>query len=468
MDCEAWAERNFGDSRLGDKRRTRRLVDVAAAFAAGGAGDGGGTITSVIGPTHQAKAAYRLLDRPEVTHDAVLAGHCAVVREAMNEPGEYILIEDSSTVDFHGLEAATGLGPIGESYTRGLWMHSALVVRTDQAGQQEEVLGFLGQQLWARPLERPVKRRKSNGRGKESNHARQSREDRESRKWLAILKAVAGPKPGQSWVYVADRESDIYEVFLACQELGCHYVIRACYARALAGEWEGVDLFTVVKHGHLHGVVKLELPREGRTAKLEVRSTTLELRGPSRPGGRLANTTVNVVHVQEIDPPEGEDALTWTLLTDLPVETLEQCQRVIRIYRRRWLIEEFHKALKTGMKLERSQLSDARRLGALTGILSIVASSLLEAKLAGRTQADEPLRAKEADPTIQAVLTRLFPPNGPATRRWLWVSIAKLGGFLGRKGDGHPGWLTLWRGWQKLMILVDGYEIAMSVRCGER
>jgi hypothetical protein len=97
--------------------------------------------------------------------------------------GEYILIEDSSTVDFHGLEAATGLEPIGESYTRGLWMHSTLVVRTDQAGQQEEVLGFLGQQLWARPLERPAKRRKSNGRGKESNHARQSREDRESRKW---------------------------------------------------------------------------------------------------------------------------------------------------------------------------------------------------------------------------------------------------------------------------------------------
>jgi hypothetical protein len=456
-DCQAWARTHFSDANLGDARRSKRLVKLGAAFLSGQCSGGGATIGSVIPDVHQAKAAYRLLDNEQVTHSAVMAGHCRQVRQQMQRPGRYLLIEDSTTAAFAGVGRASSLGPIGESWTRGIWLHSALVVRSDQ-GHERELLGFLGQMLWTRPKNR--QRRQSKGRGKESNHARQKRKERESRKWMASLRAVEGPGPGESWIYVADRESDIYEVLLECGQLRCHHVIRAAYPRALSGEGEHRDLLTAAANGSVRGTVRLELPKEKRTAKLEIRSAKLVLRGPPRPGGRLEDLSLNVVGVREIDAPAGVKPLNWVLLTDLPIDTLEQCQEVIDIYRQRWLVEEYHKALKTGLKLEHSQLSDARRLGALTAVLSIVSVFLLQCKLAARIDPQLPLGKHEVDENLLAVLRKLHPPKGPPTVGWLWVSIAKLGGFLARRSDGHPGWLTLWRGWQTLMILVRGYELA--------
>lgn len=456
------AEQHFGQADLKDKRRTRRLVKVAAALAAGGGGDNGGTITSVIRDPAQAKAAYRLLDRLEVTHQAVIGGHARRVLEATEAPGDYLLIEDTTTVAWSDPAGTRGMGPIGDHYTRGLWVHSTLVVKMDWASQQRQLLGLLGQQTWARPVERPAGRPRSGGRGKESGHARQSRDDRESQRWMASLVQADGPMSGTTWTFVADRESDIYELFLRSWLHGWNFVIRAAHRRALAGEWAGEDLFAAAAQGKVLGGIEVELPREGRTATLEVRSSALELRGPMRPGGRMENHDVNVVWAQETDPPAGKPAVHWVLLTDVPVETLDQCRKVLAVYASRWLIEEWHKALKTGLKVESSQLSDVRRLSVLVGILSIVAVFLLEQKLSARRDPQRPLANDEVDPAMLAVLTKLHPPKGPPTARWFHVSIARLGGFMARKGDGDPGWLTLWRGWQTLMLLIRGYELADS------
>ena len=456
---------SFANARLGDLRRTRRLIEVADAFRAGACCGGGGSITSVIASPHQAKAAYRLLDCPQVTHESVLGGHVQHVREALREPGVHLLIEDTTTLEYHGLKQAQGLGPIGESYTRGFWLHSTLAVRWDEQADAVQVLGLAGQQSWARAPTRRRGRGKSNGRGKESNHARQRRGDRESQRWasvLAELDAASADQPGQL-IYVADRESDIYEVFEKCRSQGISQVIRATHPRALAGELQGLDLMSAVtQRGRLLGVMEVQVPREKRVARVQVRSLSVELRGPPRPGGRLANHTLNVVQASETDPPPGCQPLRWTLLTDLPVATLEQCRRVIRIYRCRWLIEEFHKALKTGLKIEQSQLSDYRRLSSLAGIVSVVSVFLLQAKWSARTHGEQELEESKVDATMLTVLSKLHPPLGKPTQRWFWISIARLGGFLARKSDGHPGWLTLWRGWQTLTILTRGYELSSA------
>jgi hypothetical protein len=275
---------------------------------------------------------------------------------------------------------------------------------------------------------------------------------------MASLEAAGGPPEATTWTYVADRESDIFELFQSAWCHGWSYVIRARHPRALAGAWAGTDLFAAAAQGTLRGRVDLELPQEHRTAHLEIRSSTLELCGPKRPGGRLENHTLNVVWVRERHAPKGRVRLCWVLLTDLPVDTLAQALRVIRIYQGRWLIEEWHKALKTGLKVEHSQLSDARRLAVLIGILSVVAVFLVRQKLLARAAPDAPW--DDLDPALLAVLRQTSPPRGPPTRRWFWITLAKLGGFLARTGDGDPGWLTLWRGWQTLMLLVRGYELA--------
>lgn len=459
---QRFAEEHFGQADLKDKRRTRRLVKVAAALAAGGGGDNGGTITSVIRDPAQAKAAYRLLDRPQVTHETVIGGHARRVLEATETPGDYLIIEDTTTVAYPDPAGTRGMGPIGDYSTRGLWVHSTLVVKLDWANQQRQLLGLLGQRTWTRPVERPAGRGRSNGRGKESGHARQSRPDRESKRWMASLEQAGGPMTGTTWTYVADRESDIYELFQSSWANGWNYVIRAAHRRALAGAWAGEDLFAAAARGKVQGSIEVELPREGRTATLEVRSSVLELRGPVRPGGRLENHDLNVLWAQETNPPQGKQAVHWVLLTDLPLETLDECRKVLAIYACRWMIEEWHKALKTGLKVEASQLSDVRRLGVLVGILSIVAVFLMEQKLWARRDPQRPLSNDEVDPAMLAVLKKVHPPQGPPTARWFSVSIARLGGFLARKGDGDPGWLTLWRGWQTLMLLVRGYELAGS------
>jgi hypothetical protein len=458
--------RAFGDCALGDARRTRRLVEVAAAFGAGACCGGGGTITGVITDTHQAKAAYRLLDCPAVTHDSVLGGHVQWVGRRLTEAGTYLLIEDTTTLAYRGREQGRSLGPIGESATRGFWLHSTLALRWEESADACEkpsdaceILGLAAQQAWARPQARPAGRRKSHGRGKESNHARQSREDRESGRWALALGGLPVAGDDVERIYVADRESDIYEVFEACRSAGVSHVIRAAHRRALAEESEGLDLMTAASEGVLLGEIHVHVPRENRTATVRVRGVSVELRGPPRPGGRLADHTLNIASAGEVDPPEGCTPLNWTLLTDLPVATLEQCVRVIRVYRCRWLIEEFHKAMKTGLNLEQSQLSDYRRLSSLAGIVSVVAVVLLQTKWAARTRGEEKINETSTDATMLKVLAKVHPPKGPPTRRWFWISVARLGGFPARKGDGHPGWLTLWRGWQTLIHMTRGYEL---------
>ena len=177
---------------------------MATAFARGGAGDAGGTLTSVMRDRHQAKAAYRLLDRPEVTHETVIGGHCREVLDATASPGDYLLIEDTTAIAYPGLKQAQGLGPIGESYTRGLWAHQTLVVKVDWRQDRARLLGLLGQKVWARSTSSSSSR---------SKHAYGSRQARESQRWMATLQQAGGAMHGTTWTYVADRESDIYELF---------------------------------------------------------------------------------------------------------------------------------------------------------------------------------------------------------------------------------------------------------------
>jgi hypothetical protein len=436
-------------------------MEVATAFAQGSGGDGGGTITSMIRDRHQAKAAYRLLDRDEVTHEAVVEGHTAEVLEAMNAPGDYLLIEDTTVISYPGLQQAEGLGPLGKEDTlaHGLWAHQTLVERVDWPTQSEQLVGLLGQQVWARQP-RDATDRKSHGRGKESNHARQQREDRESNRWMAALQQAGGPAPETTWTYVADRESDIYELFQSAWSHGFSYVIRASHSRALKAEGAPEDLLTVAAKAPVHGTSHVPIQGGQQNMALQVRSTTF-LRGPSRPGGALADHTLNVVHAAQCDAEAPNASAQWTLLTDLPVETLEQCEHVLAIYRRRWLVEELHKAMKTGLKVEASQLTDARRLSALVGILSVVAVFLLQKKLAARDDPEAALDEQAIDPSMLAVLRKTDPPPDSPTRRWFWTAIAKLGGYHDKEST-QPGWLTLWRGWQSLMQLTRGYDLARA------
>jgi hypothetical protein len=166
---------------------------------------------------------------------------------------------------------------------------------------------------------------------------------------------------------------------------------------------------------------------------------------------------VNVVEARAIDPPAGEEPIHWVLLTSLPVDRFVAARRIVARYAQRWVIEEYHKALKSGAQVEKSQLETAERLRALLAVLVVVAVRLVNTRLLARTEPDQRVDVQSFGPEAVELLTARFgQPQGGWTQQSLLIAIARLGGFLARRGDGLPGWLTIWRGWQRLMTMVEG------------
>ncbi len=159
---------------------------------------------------------------------------------------------------------------------------------------------------------------------------------------------------------------------------------------------------------------------------------------------------------------KGVEPIEWILLTSLAVENFEDAWEVIGYYEKRWLIEEWHKALKSGCRVTKRQLKTKERLEPLVGLLSVVSVRLVQLKLAARNAPDRP--ARQMVPLRWIILLQAARKNvrkgASMTVGQFYRDLAKLGGFLGRTNDGDPGWITIWRGWQKLSLMVRGAELA--------
>lgn len=449
-----WAVTHFGTADLGDQRRNQRLIRLAAALAH----SPNGSMPRSLPNSAELKAAYRLFQSPHATFASIMSPHWDLTRQDCAGAGEYLIVEDTTQMDFTSHAYLEGMGRIGNDTTMGFHLHSTLALRIEgwepEAGPDVTVVGLLGQQCWTRK-DKPKRKR-------ESQEQRLSR-DRESQRWAKTFDDI-GPLPATvQWTYMADRESDIYEVFERCASKGVGWIIRACWPRSLEGE--GVSVFDAVAKTPPLGRYLIELrARPGtpaRSATMEVRATPVTLRGPRRPEGRPDPLSMNVVEAREVNPPTDVKPLCWVLLTTWPCADLSRARRVIQAYERRWLIEEYHKALKSGTKVEESQLATAAKITALQGILGVVAVRLLNAKLIARTHPDQKIDSDTMDETSRKILDARFGrPNEGWTNRSYLVAIARLGGFLARKGDGDPGWITIWRGWWRLTVMGEGFELA--------
>ena len=443
-----WAQAEFAPAQLGDRRRTARLVNIATALAR----HPGGTLPQAFPNWAQLKAAYRFFHQPKTTPARILAPHTARTLAACQEPGEYLLIEDTTDLDYTGHPATAGLGRIGDGRGRGLRLHSTLAVRV-QAWDLEQrpegvVIGLLGQQTICPPRPPPG----------QSRRQRLSR-PRQSQRWAATFDTTGGPPAGSQWIYVADRESDFHEPLTCCARHGVDFIIRSYQNRRLADGTGHLD--QALARAPVLGPATLELrARPGqpaRTVRLEVRATTVTLSGPWRPGGWTGDFTVNLVEAREVDAPAGTTPLQWRLLTSLPCARWVEARRVLGRYAARWLVEEYHKALKTGAGAEQSQMTEAWRVETLVAVLAIVAVRLLSTKLLASARPDEAVAPETLGPEALAILAGHYgEPSGGWTHRSLLVAVARLGGFPARRGDGLPGWQTIWRGWQRLLWMGQG------------
>jgi Transposase DNA-binding len=448
-----WAQAEFGFAQLGDQRRTMRLVKVAQSLAA----NPGGTLPQAFPQWDELKAVYRLFGQRGVSFEAILRPHWERTLAACRQPGEYLIIEDTTLLDYTDHHPATqDLGVIGDGSGRGFELHNALAVRVEgwTLEQRPEglVVGLLGQRC-STPRRKP----------KESKPAPRYTQPRKTQCWAAALEAAGSPASGAQWIYVADCESDFYEPMEICQRRGIDFVIRAYHNRRLAQG--GGHLFDRLAQAPALGQMAVELRarpgQSARTAMVAVRAVRVDLDGPWRPGGwREPLANIYAVEVCEVHPPEAvKEPLHWILLTSLACAAWAQAQRVIGRYTARWWVEEYHKALKSGTGVQDSQLERAYKLESLIAVLSVVALRLLSAKFLAQARPENFEVAQSFGPQMLALLeAKLDKPKGGWTNANVLIATARLGGFLARKHDGMPGWQTIWRGWHRLMWMAEGLD----------
>lgn len=458
-----FGEDNFGTARLGDRRRTRRLVRTANAILE----HPGGTLPDKLKDPAALRGLYRLAKQKAVTHAAVLQPHRERTLQRMRDyPGVVLNIHDTTELDYTGKKSLHGLGQIGNGKRRGYLCHNTLAL----AYETQEVLGLANQILFRRPK---VPK-------KESRSAKQTRASRESRLWRQGSVAI-GPAPaGARWVDVCDRGADLFEYLDHKHATGQSYVVRAAHDRVIEvgneAESKRCKLFAFARALPELGRRVLEVPaRAGRTARpatVRVAASPLQLLPPRQPRGehrRVALTTW-VVHVREIDPPAGVEALEWILLTNVPVADLAAACERVAWYASRWLVEELHKGVKTGCAIEALEFRHEDRLQPVIALLSVVAVFLLQLREVSRRPQAKVQAAVEVVPQLWVVVLS----------RWRWketrldwtvydfcYALARLGGHQNRKCDGLPGWLTLWRGWTKLQTMLDGAQTMQAERCGQ-
>lgn len=461
-----WAEAHFREAELLDQRRVERLITFGTALVL----YPGRSIPQLFASRSDVKAAYKLLARPEATPDALQAGHRSLVSDEITRPGTYLLLEDTTEVAYTGRAPIAGLGPVGPKKHGqiGFHLHSVLAVRwrgLDPGAAPEDPLvdlvGLIDQQYHVR-VPRPA------GEPKPASAARTGRE-RESQIW-----EHAGERIGQlvapevRWVRVADAGADIYEMLRSCADLDHGYVIRSASNRVLVGGDQGAAAKVWDRARQAPAIAEFtnELRarpgRAARTAHLSVSALTVQIRSPQRPGygrGKLPPIACTVVRVWEAEPPAGVDALEWILLCDGERTTAAAALACARQYARRWLVEEYHKALKTGMGAERVQLETGERLMAAVAILSVVALELLVLRERARVAPKAPAAESGLEPDevemLEAAARRRLKTAGDVA-----VALGRLGGHMNRPSDGLPGWQTLWRGLTHLRAMVDGARLA--------
>lgn len=462
MKALAWAREQFWGETMCDIRLQRRLVEVAACIRE----NPRGTLPRAVGDPMALKAAYRLLSNPKVTHENVLQPHVAATRGQCRAPGDYLIIEDTTALSFTQRGPLQGMGPLTDSTSQGLLAHTSLAVRIARWSKENEpevtLVGVFGQQCWAReqPQDTRVQRKRVKRAQKRAGGA-----TGESERWARTMAQAGRPPEQVRWTLVADRECDIFQVLLRCAQEGQDWVIRASQARRTTSA--SGDVFETAAKGPVLGAFTVKLrARPGvaaRRARVEVRAVGTEIVAPRDFPGRHAPQATTLVEVREIDPPADTKPLHWVLLTSWPCDSFAQARRVVGAYACRWLVEEYHKALKSGTHIEDTQLSSANRIQALLAIHAVIAADLLQLKLLANTHPDEPIAQDLVSPEALALLDMQF--GRPAcgwTNATTMRAIARMGGYLGRKHDGPPGWLSIWRGWLKLTLMVQGYQLALG------
>jgi hypothetical protein len=400
------------------------------------------------------EGAYRFFSNEAITLEAVLAPHVDATVARLSKEAVTLAAHDTTIMSFRPDGRRTGFGASDGPglRTQKFFAHFTLAISGDESRRPHGVLDL-------------------------SIHPKEGTAEKRDR-WAAHVSRVCALVDPARIIHLMDREADDYALFAQFRRLGTRAIVRLQYNRFLAsplvkGARQLQDaLATVValetrevplaRHsvaGRGPGDRKTHPAREARLARLAVGAIAVTLKRPRHADDTLPpSQRVNVVRVWEIDAPLGESPIEWALLTTEPIETPAQVLQIVDWYRTRWMIEEYFKALKTGCAYEKRQLEDLHALSNALALFAPIAWRLLVLRSEARVRPDQPASAVlPADELHVLTLTARKPLPRSPTARDILLAIAGLGGHLKRNGD--PGWLTLARGYEKLLSFTVGWNL---------
>lgn len=459
LDVESWAEQNFGECDFNDKRLTDRLV----AYATTAAQSPDDKTTHQTQTWKDCKGAYRFMDNEKVSFAKIIKPHCERTKKKACS-GVYLSICDTTEISFRKRRSIEGLRPVGDGNGQGFYLHTSLLV----SDSTDEIVGIAGQEIFYRIDSK-----------EKENTAKRKQRERESEVWGRVVDTVGPSQQGAFIIHVCDREADDFDFFGHLVQNRVGWIVRACRLNRLVHRKpnettpnktaKSQSLASILDVQPCLGTYELTVKENrhspARVAKVQVRCTNIWMPRPvaSSPWAKEhapSYIAMGVVEVREIDAKKGVDPLRWVLYTHEQVQTFEDGWQVISRYEKRPLVEEYHKAAKTGAQIQERYYRTAARLERIVGILSIIAVRILQMKTIANRHPDRAAMGVAPRKWIVAMcaIQRLQFPNQKnvydpktITMRNFLRGIAKMGGFLGRKSDGEPGWITIWRGVKDLL-----------------
>lgn len=438
----------LSEADFGDKRISARLGAMAEALAT----SPDASLPEAMGDEAALEGAYRFLNNAKVRPEKILAPHIEATAGRVREAGLAYCVSDTTELRFGGDERR-GLGPLqGEG--RGFLEHLAIAVAADGS---RHPLGILSHKTIVRP-EQQKKRR--------GTTASRRAPDCESRKWFEVADAAetAVGRKG-CLIHLMDREADIYALLAMLRAADRRFVVRLGQNRSVIEDEEVMRLFDALETAETlirRDVSICARPRQRKHSKRERRVATLSL--CARPvvicRAKAADTSlprtleINVVHVREATPPQGEEPIDWKLVTSEPIDSAADLERVVDAYRTRWVIEEYFKALKTGCAIESRQLESLDSIRNLLAIMMPIAIQLLALRSLADVSPDASASKVLGPNELRALnLMSRAKLSSRTTAKEALYAIAALGGHI--KNNGPPGWLILSRGYLQLLRYAE-------------
>jgi transposase Tn5 family protein/transposase-like protein len=450
----------FFPGSLPDKRLQARAVVIFDAMIE----RPGAAMCAAFDDPKASRNAYNFFQNGRISLPMLLDPAIRAVSLALREQPEgatVLSVQDTTEINLSHLHTMQGLGSIGHASNRGLMLHAALAL--DAAGCP---LGLLRAKSWARPPEQ---------RGKAKDRRGRAFEDKESVRWWTTITSIEQTvrRPGLL-LHVSDSESDIYELFAGAAAADYRLLIRAAHDRRVEGThrllWAQAESFAPqhnrrIIHVSARPATKRKPARQARQATVALRFGQVHIGAPHQAKGSVR---MWAILVREIDPPAGQEPIEWLLLTTDAIGTEAEAWQHVDWYVARWVIEEYFKTLKSGCRIEERQFEARAPFEVSLGFSLLASVTLLSLTKRARTAPEQPAQTILSDDEQFVLKQRAKalrrPCSSSLTVQEAVVLIAMLGGYRARSCDGPPGWLTLWRGYQRLTALVEGYRLARDAQ----